>query len=148
MAHAQTVTPDQSPAQASSKRCSMACTTCRQVKLRCDAAQRYPSPCSRCEKRRKTCVFDSEFKRRPVRGALERLLEEKEQLKQIVDSLGAATAGSTASNGPATTHLTPSHTQSEASPVVGVSHPADDTLGYDLDGVRLSFAVVDDLFEL
>ncbi|KAL1890318.1 hypothetical protein Sste5346_008320 [Sporothrix stenoceras] len=144
---AQTATPAQSPTTAgsSSKRCSMACTTCRQVKLRCDAAQRYPSPCSRCEKRRKTCVFDSEFKRRPVRGALERLLEEKEQLKQIVDSLGAgATVTTNAGTAPTTSHITPSQTQSEASPVV---HTVDDTPGYDLDGVRLGFAVVDDLFE-
>lgn len=128
----------------------MACTTCRQVKLRCDAAQRYPSPCSRCEKRRKTCVFDSEFKRRPVRGALERLLEEKEQLKQIVDSLGAGHPTSTTD-----VHLTPSHSHShshslsEVSPAVSGLDPVDDdTPGYDLDGVRLSFAVVDDLFEL
>ncbi|KIH89335.1 hypothetical protein SPBR_06711 [Sporothrix brasiliensis 5110] len=142
MAH-QPETPMHSPAMPSSsaKRCSMACTTCRQVKLRCDAAERYPSPCSRCVKRRKPCVFDSDFKRRPVRGALERLLEEKEQLKQIVDSMGAAAHGTQI-------HPTPSQTQSEASPaVIGLSDDSpDDTPGYDLDGVRLSFAVVDDLF--
>ncbi|CAK7237285.1 hypothetical protein SEUCBS140593_009907 [Sporothrix eucalyptigena] len=128
----QTATPAHSPPQQQaaasqppqpSKRCSMACTTCRQVKLRCDAAQRYPSPCSRCEKRRRTCVFDAEFKRRPVRGALEKLLEEKEQLQQMLSQAQEPT-------------VTPSH--SEAS----VDEP-----GYDLDGVRLSFTVVEELFQ-
>lgn len=38
------------------------------VKLRCDAQQRFPAPCSRCEKQVKACVFDPRFKRQVVRG--------------------------------------------------------------------------------
>ncbi|CAK7224569.1 hypothetical protein SCUCBS95973_005561 [Sporothrix curviconia] len=149
MAQLQTATPAQSPPQPPSKRCSMACTTCRQVKLRCDAAQTYPNACTRCAKRRKMCVFDAEFKRRPVRGALEKLLEEKEQLKQMVDSLqhqgrslsrDAINTSDAGEPSPSVPSMVPSEPAS-------ASVAAMDTPGYDLDGVRLSFAAVDELFQ-
>ncbi|CAK7224662.1 hypothetical protein SBRCBS47491_005626 [Sporothrix bragantina] len=157
MAQPQTATPVQSPPQPPqppSKRCSMACTTCRQVKLRCDAAQTYPNACTRCAKRRKTCVFDAEFKRRPVRGALEKLMEEKEQLKQMVDYLHNGRSESSGHDVMDTSPsgvpvITPSN-QSEQ--VLEPAHeailsPAIDAPGYDLDGVRLSFAIIDGLFQ-
>ncbi|KAL7954551.1 hypothetical protein V8C34DRAFT_317191 [Trichoderma compactum] len=79
------------------KRTSIACTTCRQVKLRCDAQQRFPAPCSRCEKQVKTCVFDPRFKRQVVRGTLQKVIEEKEELEKLVDSLKNGSRASDAS---------------------------------------------------
>ncbi|KAE9965821.1 hypothetical protein EG328_009377 [Venturia inaequalis] len=43
------------------------CTSCRQVKLRCDMRDTYPAPCSRCRDRKQECKMDSSFKRVDVR---------------------------------------------------------------------------------
>ena len=48
-----------------------ACTSCRQVKLRCDAREKAPAPCSRCEQSNLECKMDPHFKRIPARRQLE-----------------------------------------------------------------------------
>lgn len=57
-----------------------ACTTCRQRKLKCDAPQRFPQRCSRCNKLEKACLFDPNFKR--VSKSL-RLQQVEQQLRSI-----------------------------------------------------------------
>ncbi|CAM1506000.1 Fc.00g116370.m01.CDS01 [Cosmosporella sp. VM-42] len=77
--------PVRRTAVVSGKRSSMACTTCRQVKLRCDATKRFPAPCSRCERQGKACLFNPVFKRKAIRGALEKAIEERDELRRLVD---------------------------------------------------------------
>ncbi|KAJ2963134.1 hypothetical protein NQZ79_g1796 [Umbelopsis isabellina] len=68
-----------------------ACTTCRQRKLKCDAAQRFPQRCSRCNKLEKACLFDPNFKR--VSKSL-RLQQVEQQLR----SIGKASPGAGSEN--------------------------------------------------
>jgi hypothetical protein len=44
-------------------RSSKACTACRQMKLKCDAMEQFPSPCSRCKKSGNFCEIDRNFQR-------------------------------------------------------------------------------------
>ncbi|KAH8551598.1 hypothetical protein BGW37DRAFT_494299 [Umbelopsis sp. PMI_123] len=44
-------------------RSAKACTACRQMKLKCDAMDRFPSPCSRCSKNNHFCEIDRNFQR-------------------------------------------------------------------------------------
>ncbi|KAG2175174.1 hypothetical protein INT44_007662 [Umbelopsis vinacea] len=44
-------------------RSAKACTACRQMKLKCDAMDRFPSPCSRCTKNSHFCEIDRNFQR-------------------------------------------------------------------------------------
>ncbi|KAJ8103699.1 hypothetical protein POJ06DRAFT_293524 [Lipomyces tetrasporus] len=85
------------------KRTSMACTACRQVKLRCDAMNCFPAPCTRCTKQKTKCKFDPKFKRRPVRGSLEKVTKENERLRSQVHEA----------------EMTPSHSPRDASLTAG-----------------------------
>ena len=62
-----------------------ACNACRQVKLRCDAKDRGPSPCSRCKAQGLDCRMDPSFKRVPARKQLE---EVSNRLNNLQRSLG------------------------------------------------------------
>lgn len=62
-----------------------ACTACRQVKLKCDAREVYPNPCSRCKAHELDCRMDPSFKRVPARRQLE---EVSERLINLQRSLG------------------------------------------------------------
>lgn len=62
-----------------------ACTACRQVKLRCDAREKAPSPCTRCETQGLECKMDPTFKRVPARRQLE---EVSNRLNHLQRSLG------------------------------------------------------------
>ncbi|KAK6200895.1 uncharacterized protein RJT21DRAFT_29124 [Scheffersomyces amazonensis] len=48
-------------------RSKRACTTCRQIKLKCDAIDKFPKKCTRCERLGSICEIDTNFKREPVR---------------------------------------------------------------------------------
>lgn len=61
-----------------------ACTSCRQVKLSCDSAQKFPSPCSRCQNHKLRCQIDPSFKRTRAR---DHLAEVKSQLQGIQKGL-------------------------------------------------------------
>lgn len=50
-------------------RSSKACTACRQMKLKCDAMEQFPSPCSRCKKSGNFCEIDRNFQRERKRRA-------------------------------------------------------------------------------
>jgi hypothetical protein len=48
-------------------RSTIACTKCRQMKVRCDASERFPDSCSRCEKAKTFCEIDRNFQRKQTR---------------------------------------------------------------------------------
>jgi hypothetical protein len=59
-----------------------ACTTCRQRKLKCDAPQKFPESCSRCDKLKKACVFDPNFKRVSRQHRLQQVEQELRSIRQ------------------------------------------------------------------
>ncbi|KAL7803908.1 hypothetical protein V8C43DRAFT_266360 [Trichoderma afarasin] len=132
------------------KRTSIACTTCRQVKLRCDAQQRFPAPCTRCEKQVKTCLFDPRFKRQVVRGTLQKVIEEKEELEKLIDSLKN---GSRASDASPSVNSKNTKTPEDTGIVVNTLLPADcatpssTTTVYELGGVHFGPLVINELLE-
>ena len=77
--------PSSAGQHGSTKGRAKACTACRQVKLRCDAREKAPSPCSRCEQQGLECKMDPTFKRVPARRALE---EVSNRLNHLQRSLG------------------------------------------------------------
>ena len=68
-----------------SKGRAKACTACRQVKLKCDAKELAPAPCSRCQSAGLACKIDQTFKRVPARKQLE---EVSNRLNSLQRSLG------------------------------------------------------------
>ncbi|KAJ9154870.1 hypothetical protein NKR23_g2284 [Pleurostoma richardsiae] len=58
------------------------CTECKQVKLRCDAKQTSPRPCTRCLSKGFECVVDSSFRRTPARRRLDELSQEVNHLRR------------------------------------------------------------------
>ncbi|ANB15123.1 Sef1p [Sugiyamaella lignohabitans] len=58
-----------SPKRNKFKRSSKACTACRQMKLKCDAVDRFPKPCNRCAKYGSVCQIDLSFERERRRSA-------------------------------------------------------------------------------
>lgn len=62
------------------------CTHCRQHKIRCDASNRFPAPCTRCVKSRLHCEINPDFK--PTKGSQVQLLrQDLDELKTRVDYL-------------------------------------------------------------
>ena len=76
--------PDPSPPIPQKGR-AKACTACRQVKLKCDAKELAPGPCSRCKASGLACKIDQTFKRVPARKQLE---EVSNRLNSLQRSLG------------------------------------------------------------
>ncbi|OKL58168.1 hypothetical protein UA08_06411 [Talaromyces atroroseus] len=52
--------------------------------LKCDAKQKFPSPCTRCEKFNKSCAIDPSFRRTARRQRLHMLENELRQLKETI----------------------------------------------------------------
>ncbi|KAF1991322.1 hypothetical protein K402DRAFT_459347 [Aulographum hederae CBS 113979] len=61
-----------------------ACTACRQVKLKCDAREKFPDQCSRCKARGLACTIDATFKRTPARRRLEEVTKQLQDIKQAL----------------------------------------------------------------
>lgn len=62
------------------------CTHCRQQKIRCNAAETYPAPCTRCSKMDRKCVVDPFFK--PQKGGqVQSLREDISSLKMQLQAL-------------------------------------------------------------
>ena len=59
----------------------IACTECRQQKAKCDASDKQPGPCTRCQKRNIPCRLDGEFKRTFKRAKIDELVKEYEIIK-------------------------------------------------------------------
>ena len=74
-----------SPSMPTVKGRAKACTACRQVKLKCDAKELAPAPCSRCQATGMPCKIDQTFKRVPARKQLE---EVSNRLNSLQRSLG------------------------------------------------------------
>ena len=62
------------------------CTHCRQHKIKCNASERFPSPCSRCERMGLHCEIDPDF--RPKKGSqLQSLRNDVDELKVKIEYL-------------------------------------------------------------
>lgn len=62
------------------------CTHCRQHKIKCNASERFPSPCQRCEKMGLTCEIDPQF--RPKKGSqIQSLRNDVDELKLKIEYL-------------------------------------------------------------
>lgn len=62
------------------------CTHCRQQKVKCDAGDRHPLPCTQCAKSERKCIVDPQFK--PERGGQVQLLKyDLTRLKNEVEFL-------------------------------------------------------------
>lgn len=62
------------------------CTFCRQHKIKCNASDNYPKPCSRCTKMDLKCEIDPLFK--PKKGSqIQTLIGDVEELKAKIDML-------------------------------------------------------------
>ncbi|CAI1803865.1 hypothetical protein SEUBUCD646_0B00570 [Saccharomyces eubayanus] len=62
------------------------CTHCRQHKIKCDASQNFPHPCSRCEKIGLHCEINPQF--RPKKGSqLQLLRQDVDEVKAKLDTL-------------------------------------------------------------
>ncbi|CAI4054826.1 hypothetical protein SKDZ_02G0420 [Saccharomyces kudriavzevii ZP591] len=62
------------------------CTHCRQHKIKCDASQNFPHPCSRCEKIGLHCEINPQF--RPKKGSqLQLLRQDVDEMKAKLDTL-------------------------------------------------------------
>lgn len=90
MANRDSMSPLASPANnggedvPSNKR--IACIECRQQKVRCDAHEHYPNPCSRCRKKSFECLLQPDFKRTSKRRRLAQMEQEMEHLRRSVHS--------------------------------------------------------------
>lgn len=60
----------------------LACTGCRQQKLKCDARERQPLPCSRCDAKGLLCELKPEFKRTEKRARIAVIEKQFEELKK------------------------------------------------------------------
>lgn len=110
--------PDESSSSGNgSKR--IACMECRQQKVKCDAQEHLPDPCSRCRKKNHECILDASFKRTAKRAKLMALEREMELLKRNLESEGTrspyhpsppvATAGPVSKSTPQPIYPAPSH---------------------------------------
>lgn len=62
------------------------CTFCRQHKIKCNALQNFPSPCTRCSKLGLKCEIDPQFK--PKKGSqIQMLIGDVEELKAKIEML-------------------------------------------------------------
>lgn len=62
------------------------CTHCRQHKIKCNASDNYPAPCSRCERMGLNCEIDPQF--RPKKGSqLQNLRRDVDELKLKIEYL-------------------------------------------------------------
>lgn len=68
----------------------LACTWCRQQKLKCDARDKYPDACSQCQKKGRLCQLKPEFKRTQKRARIALIEKEFADLKRLFMSPLAA----------------------------------------------------------
>lgn len=62
------------------------CTFCRQHKIKCNASENYPNPCTRCSKMGLKCEIDPQFK--PKKGSqIQMLIGDVEELKSKIEML-------------------------------------------------------------
>ncbi|TVY81957.1 Transcriptional regulatory protein SEF1 [Lachnellula suecica] len=73
------------------KRNQGACTTCRQVKLKCDSNERFPAPCTRCSKKNLQCRTDPNFKRTRTRNRLDDVTNQLNAIQKTLAQQSHAT---------------------------------------------------------
>lgn len=62
----------------------IACVECRQQKSKCDAHEKHPNPCSRCEKKGLKCDLRSDYKRTYKRARIAQIEREFSELKKTL----------------------------------------------------------------
>lgn len=62
----------------------MACVECRQQKSKCDAHEKYPNPCTRCQKKSLRCDLKSDYKRTYKRARIAQIEKEFSELKRLL----------------------------------------------------------------
>ncbi|KAH6690232.1 hypothetical protein BKA61DRAFT_286827 [Leptodontidium sp. MPI-SDFR-AT-0119] len=70
-----------------------ACTSCRQVKLRCDNAQTFPAACTRCRKNNLQCQVDPNFRRIRTKHRLNEVTQELSALQKKLAERSASEVG-------------------------------------------------------
>ncbi|PVH89438.1 hypothetical protein DL98DRAFT_565488 [Cadophora sp. DSE1049] len=70
------------PLHSQSMKRHQACTSCRQVKLRCDNAQTFPAACTRCRKNNLQCQVDPNFRRIRTKHRLSEVTQELTALQK------------------------------------------------------------------
>lgn len=79
-------TPSQPNQHPAGHRPVTSCTHCRQHKIKCNASERFPSPCQRCEKMGLNCEIDPQF--RPRKGSqIQSLRNDVDELKLKIEYL-------------------------------------------------------------
>ncbi|KAL3468106.1 fungal-specific transcription factor domain-containing protein [Aspergillus heterothallicus] len=66
-----------SASQLRPRRAGVPCVRCRQMKVKCNASQKFPAPCSACAKAGERCAVDPAFKRTSKRGQKYRAVYEE-----------------------------------------------------------------------
>ncbi|ODV79141.1 uncharacterized protein CANTADRAFT_6315 [Suhomyces tanzawaensis NRRL Y-17324] len=74
------------PTLKSGKLKRMACVECRQQKSRCDAHEKHPDPCTRCQKKGLQCDLKSDYKRTYKRARIAQIEREFSELKKTLTS--------------------------------------------------------------
>ncbi|KAK7206095.1 hypothetical protein BZA70DRAFT_275678 [Myxozyma melibiosi] len=77
--------PEDSAAAAARLR-KIACVECRQQKVKCDAYERSPDICTRCQKRGLQCSIQTSFKRTYKRARLAAVEKEVEELRRSLEA--------------------------------------------------------------
>ncbi|KAK5743171.1 Regulatory protein leu3 [Elasticomyces elasticus] len=129
--------------QATKSSRASSCVHCRQVKLKCDRRERYPSACTRCATTGSDCKTDAAFKRFSSRTRVKELEKEVERLQRaqslerIVPSRPLSCASINNSGGSGGSDRSPSNPAPE--PVKWLqAHEEPHHVVYRLGGVTLS----------
>ncbi|KAL2065158.1 hypothetical protein VTL71DRAFT_4299 [Oculimacula yallundae] len=85
--------PSQPPHQPQAMKRHQACTSCRQVKLRCDNAQTFPAACTRCRKNNLQCQVDPNFRRIRTKNRLSEVTQELSTLQKKLAERSASEVG-------------------------------------------------------
>ncbi|KAL1984930.1 hypothetical protein VTN96DRAFT_8589 [Rasamsonia emersonii] len=125
---------------------AVACVRCRQMKLGCDAPQRFPSSCSRCQRKGLHCSVDPSFKRVAKR---ERLASLEKELKEIKKRLKSTSETNNLQPVDVSRSETPSPVEGSEPPQLAqaVTESSSHTFPKALGGVELDSSTVSDLLK-
>ncbi|SCU77483.1 LADA_0A00694g1_1 [Lachancea dasiensis] len=76
------------PGQAKQRK-KLACVECRQQKSKCDAHEKAPKPCTRCQKKKIPCVLQKDFRRTYKRVRNEAIEQRFKELTKSLSNLDA-----------------------------------------------------------
>ncbi|CCD24336.1 leucine-responsive transcriptional regulator LEU3 NDAI_0D00220 [Naumovozyma dairenensis CBS 421] len=83
------VSPSTSASVSSTKKRKFACVECRQQKSKCDAYDKAPDPCTKCQKKGVPCVLKKDFRRTYKRARNEAIEKRFKELTQTLTNLSS-----------------------------------------------------------